>query len=61
MLVLDSAVKFTIVLRRGELKQKLFDLVIDGMVSEQFKVSGVVDFFCEDFAKIVEGIEGFVL
>lgn len=61
MLVLYSAVKFMIVLRRGELKQKLFDLIIDGVVSEQFIVSGVVDFFCENFAKIMEGIEGFVL
>lgn len=54
MLVLYPAVKLTIVLRRGELKQKLFDLLIDGVVSEQLKVSGVVDLFCEDFTKIME-------
>lgn len=60
MLVLYPAVQFTIVLRRGELKQKFFDLFIDGVVSKQLKVSGVVDLFCEDFTKIMEGVKGFI-
>ena len=57
MLVLYSAVKFMVILRRSELKQKLFDLFVDGMASEQFEVGGVINLFCEDFTKIMEGIE----
>lgn len=60
VLVLYSAVKFMVILRRSELKQKLFDLFVDGMASEQFEVGGVINLFCEDFTKIMEGIESFL-
>lgn len=50
-----------IILRRCELKQKLFDLFIDWVVSQQLEVGRLVGLFCEDFTKIMKRIEGFIL
>lgn len=61
MLVLYFTVEFMIILGRCKLKQKFFDLFIDRMVSKQFEVGWVADFFGEDFAEIMKRIKGFLL